>query len=131
MLAHEFIPGAPSRDGEIPEIRWEYGDDLCSCTFQRIGWWTNPYLARTLEIRLCCMWAKLNEMFPGLMREIPAFTDYNHGNVYVTEPQMWNGEDDMPVHLWHRQIAILTGMSLPEVRRKFAGQKPPKGSPNT
>ena len=114
----------------IPEVRWRHGDDLCDCTFQRIGFWTNPYLARTLEIRLCCMWKKLDEQYPGLMREIPAFTDYNNGDRYVEEPTLWNGESDMPVALWHRQIAVLTGMSLSDIREKFAGQEPPKGWAN-
>ena len=36
----------------IPEIQWKHGDDLCDCTFQRIGFWTNPYLAKTLQVRL-------------------------------------------------------------------------------
>ena len=63
----------------IPEIRWEHGDDLCDCTFQRIGYWTNPYLGRTLEFRICCSWSKLIELHPELqefVREIPAFDNY-------------------------------------------------------
>lgn len=125
MLADQIIPGADEH-GRIPEIRWEYGDDLCDCMFQRIGYWTNPYIARTLEIRLCCMWKRLNEMFPGLMREIPAFHNYNE-DVYETAPRMWDAEDDMPRHMWHRQIAVITGLDLDTVRRKFAGQRPPEG----
>ena len=66
--------------GQIPEIDWEHGDDLCDCTFQRIGYWTNPYLARTMEVRLCCIWKILAEQNPeiaALMQEIPAYDDYN------------------------------------------------------
>ena len=101
--------------GEIPEIRWEHGDDLCDCTFQRIGYWTNPYLARTTEIRICCVWKVMVEQNPeiaALVREIPAFDDYNKDR-WVTEPAPWDSEDgDMPRALWHRQLCDLDDVLL-------------------
>lgn len=110
----------------IPEMDWKYGDDLCDCTFQRIGMWTNPYLGRTLKVRLCCIWAKLYTMFPECVQEIPGFMDYNDGDKYIPEPAPWDGDSDMPRHLWHRQAAVQMGLPLPVVRKLLADQEPPK-----
>lgn len=110
----------------IPEENWTHGDDLCDCTFQRIGFWTNPYIGRTLKVRLCCIWAKVYAMFPEYVQEIPAFTDYNHGDSYVAKPAPWDGETDMPLHLWHRQLAVEMHLPLSAVRELVAGQEPPK-----
>lgn len=126
MTQQHFGRGLPL-EASLPEIQWNGGDDLCDCTFQRAGWWTDPYTARTLEIRLCCMWERLNDLFPGLMRLIPGWTDYNNGNRFVSEPMMWNGESDMGRAQWYRQIQTLTGKSLPKIREEFAGQEPPRG----
>jgi hypothetical protein len=104
-------------------------DDECDCLFQRIGWWTNAHLGRTMEFRLCCAWAKLIELHPELaafVREIPAHDNPNTGQ-YETEPLAWNGEDDMPRGLWYRQLAAKTGLPLPEVRREYDHLEPPKG----
>lgn len=107
----------------IPEIRWTHGDDLCNCTFQRIGEWTNPYIARTLRVRICCIWAELYKQYPQYVQEIQGYYDENEDR-FITEPQVWNSEDsDMPRHLWHRQLAVLLGVPLAEVRRRF-GHKP-------
>ncbi len=46
--------------------------------------------------------------------------------LWVDGPLDWNGEDDMPRHLWHRQVAILTGLSLDETRVRFEGEEPQK-----
>jgi hypothetical protein len=112
----------------IPEIRWEHEDDLCDCTFQRIGWWTNPYLGRTLEIRLCCAWAKLAELHPEIrefMREIPAFDDYN-ANRWEPEPQPWQSKDsDMPRAIWYRQLVALTGKPITVIRAEYDHLNPP------
>lgn len=116
---------------QLPEIRWQHGDDLCDCTFQRIGWWTNPYLGRTLEIRLCCAWKKLGEMFPEVgqyIREIPAFDNYNTGR-WETEPAAWDGDYDMPRALWHRHLAAKTGKPLEQIRREYDHLMPPRGKP--
>jgi hypothetical protein len=121
------VLGSLSLASEIPEIQWKHGDDLCDCTFQRIGWWTNPYIARTLEIRLCCVWAKMAEEYPDFFRESPAFTDYSNGDVPVTELLEWNAEDaDMPRALWYRQLASLHGRPLSEIRDRFQHMEPPK-----
>ena len=37
FVAHAF-------SDNIPGVEWEYHDDLCDCTYQRIGFWTNPYI---------------------------------------------------------------------------------------
>ena len=118
--------------GQIPEIDWEHGDDLCDCTFQRIGYWTNPYLARTLKVRLCCAWKVLAEQNPeiaALMQEIPAYDDYN-GKRWVSEPAAWNSkEGDMPRALWHRQLSIQQDKPLEQVRREYDHLEPPRERP--
>lgn len=115
--------------GHIPEIRWKQDDDLCDCTFQRIGWWTNPYLARTMEVRLCCIWKILAEQNPeiaALVREIPAFDDYNR-DCWVSEPAAWDSKDhDMPRALWHRQLSIQQDKPLEQVRREYDHLEPPR-----
>ena len=115
----------------IPEMDWKHGDDLCDCTFQRIGMWTNPYLGRTLKVRLCCIWAKLYAMFPECVQEIPAFMDYNNGDKYMPEPAVWDGDTDMPPHLWHRQAAVQMGLPLPIVRKLLEGKESPRAVPKT
>ena len=111
----------------IPEENWAHGDDLCDCTFQRIGLWTNPYIGRTLKVRLCCIWAKIYAMFPECVQEIPAFMDYNNGDRYVPAPAPWDSEDeDMPVALWHRQEAVRLRLPLPQVRKLLQGQASPR-----
>ncbi len=114
---------------QLPEVRWVHGDDLCDCTFQRIGEWTNPYLARTLRIRLCCVWKVLAEQYPEHVQEIPGFYDENRDE-FVTVPMEWNAEDaDMPRALWYRQIQAQTGVSLDYIRREYDGQEPPTRVP--
>ena len=111
---------------QIPEIMWEHGDDLCDCTFHRIGSWTNPYLGKTLRIRMCCIWKELYKDYPQFVQEIPAYYDENTDS-YEIEPAPWDSEDDdMPVHIWHRQVAFVTGKPLAQVRDELAGQSPPK-----
>lgn len=110
--------------GNLPDVQWKAQDDLCDCLYQRIGMWTNPYIAVTKEIRFCCIWAKIEELFPGYAREVPAFYDYN-ADQWVTEPVAWNGEDDMPAAIWHRQLARATGVSVSEARAMNI--PPPKG----
>lgn len=100
---------------ELPDVQWKTHDDLCDCTYQRIGMWTNPYLAETLEVRMCCIWAELYKQYPQFVRTIPAFWDYNQEQ-WVTEPMQWNGEDDMPAAIWHRQLARAVGVDLQAAR---------------
>ena len=125
-MEHSFPLGQNLHSREIPEIVWTHGDDLCNCVFQRIGDWSNPYLGRTLRVRVCCMEQKMFEDYPEFVQEIPAFWDANT-DTWVDGPLDWDGEDDMPRHLWHRQVAILTGLSLDETRVRFEGEEPPKG----
>jgi hypothetical protein len=114
---------------QIPEIRWEHGDDLCDCTFQRIGYWTNPYLARTMEIRMCCWYKALVEIHPELgafIREIPAFDNYNT-NQWETEPYDWSSQEaDMPAAIWYRHLSAKTGKPLSEIRKEYAHLNPPR-----
>ena len=124
-------PGQNILGGEIPEMRWVHGDDLCNCTFQRIGEWTNPYMARTLRVRFCCIWAELYRQFPQFVQEIPAYWDENTEE-YVAKPAPWNLEDaDMPQHLWHRQAAVESGRPLAQVRQLLRNQTPPQRVPGT
>ena len=89
-----------------PAVHWVHGDDLCDCTFQRIGSFTNPYLGKTLKIRLCCIWEKIYEQFPEFVQRIDGYWDDNT-LTYNTEPKEWDAADwDMPKHLWNRQTAI-------------------------
>lgn len=104
---------------ELPDVQWLHGDDLCDCTFQRIGMWKNPYLAVQQEIRLCCVWAELAKMFPQFFRVIPGYWDDNAGQ-WDTRPHEWNGESEMPKAMWHRQLARLTGAPLSEIRENFS-----------
>jgi len=63
-----------------------------------------------------------------LVQDIPGYFNENTGQ-FETEPWMWDGEDDMPDHLFMRQTAIIQGLSLDETRVKFEGVEPPKGTP--
>lgn len=112
--------------GDMPGLEWEMHDDLCDCIYQRVGFWSNPYLAETHKIRLCCVWARLREMWPDLFQDIPAYFDLNTRR-YIEEAAEWNGEDDMPRAVWYRQLAHRTGKPLAEVRAKYADQEPPRG----
>lgn len=94
---------------------WNAEDDLCDCTYQRIGYWFNPYIGETEEKRICCIDKKLREWFPECFRTT------------VQEPAQWNGEADMPKAIWHRQLAAELGMPLSQVRDM--GLEPPKGQP--
>lgn len=121
--------------GALPDVHWLLGDDRCDCTFQRIGEWTNPYLAQTLRVRLCCIWAGIYAQFPQFVQEIPAYYDANR-HVYVSEPAAWNSEEmDMPVYLWLRQEAAKSGRSLADVRAdlkdKAQALRPRKVAPGT
>ena len=107
--------------GMVPEEFWDVNDDLCDCTFQRIGMWTNPYLGETLEVRMCCIWAEFYKLFPQFVRVIPAFLDYNKDE-WVTEAMEWNGETDMPKPVWYRQIARREGISVTEARDRYRGR---------
>ena len=110
----------------IPDVQWIHGDDLCDCTFQRIGYWTNPYLAETLLVRMCCIWNEIYKQYPEYVQKISAYHDLNT-NTYYTEPADWNGEEDMPRYMWYRHLARKEGRSLAEIREMYADQEPPKG----
>ena len=114
--------------GTFPEEFWDVQDDHCDCTFQRIGMWTNPYLGETLEVRMCCIWEELYKLFPDKVRRTSAFLDYNR-NEWNPTPQEWDGEDDMPSAIWHRQLSRKTGKPLAAIRAEYANQEPPKGKP--
>jgi|TARA_R110001583_G_scaffold2396_5_gene17473 hypothetical protein len=61
-----------------------------------------------------------------LVQDIPGYYNENTED-FETEPWVWDGEDDMPEHLFMRQTAIIQGLSLDETRVKFEGVEPPKG----
>lgn len=114
--------------GVLPEDTWDVNDDACNCTFQRIGFWTNPYLGETLEVRMCCIWAELYKLFPQHVRVTPAFNNYNTGE-WETEPWDWDGENDMPRSIWYRHLARKQGITVEEARERYAHLSPPKGVP--
>lgn len=111
---------------DIPEVEWVHGDDLCDCTFQRIGEWTNPYLAKTLTVRFCCIWEEMLASHPHLVQKTNGYHDPNTSK-FVTEPAEWDGDGEMPRALWYRQIQAVTSRPLDEIRKKFAHLDPPKG----
>lgn len=101
----------------VGAAEWVHGDDLCDCVFQRIAKWENPYLGATYQVRFCCAWKRLQEMWPDLFRETQG------------TQQAWNGESDMPRALWHRQVALAMGLTVPEAREMLRESEPPKGQP--
>ena len=132
---HDRIPG---RDilglntlQSIPEIVWTHGDDLCDCTFQRIGEWTNPYLARTLRVRVCCIEAQLYAQFPQFVQEIPGYYNEN-ADQFEVKPQVWNADHPIPEHIWHRQLAVMEGITLEQARAiaEHIPAPPPVPKPN-
>lgn len=114
----------------LPEDTWDTWDDQCDCTYPRIGMWTNPYLAETLEVRMCCIWRELYQLFPAFVRVSPAYLDLNT-NQWVTDPMAWNGEDDMPPAVWYRHMARTEGITVAEARAKYADKDElrPRGTP--
>lgn len=112
-----------------PGVRWLLGDDLCDCIFQRIGEWTNPYLAQTLRVRLCCLWEELYRAYPQHVQRLDAYYDHNR-DAYVAEPREWDSEDAaMPRYLWYRQLARRTGKGLADIRREYAGREAERPRP--
>lgn len=112
--------------GEVAGVEWQHGDDLCDCTFQRIGMWTNPYIGKTLKYRFCCIWAELAKAYPQFVQEIPAFLDTN-SETFVEGVAEWASLDaDMPRALWYRQLSTLTGKPLAAIRDEYADQDPPR-----
>jgi hypothetical protein len=111
---------------EIPGVEWAMHDDLCDCTFQRIGEWTNPYIGKTLRVRFCCIWAELHKQYPNFVQELDGFFDHNTHR-FVHEVRDWDGDFDMPRAIWYRHLASKTGKSLSEVRQEYADKEPPKG----
>ena len=105
--------------GSLPDVQWQHEDDLCDCTFQRIGMWKNPYLAETLEIRLCCVWARLAEQYPESVRTIPGYWNENTKS-WETQPWDWNGETEMPRAIWYRHLARKLNRPLAEIRAEYA-----------
>lgn len=100
-------------------LQWLSGDDLCDCTFQRIGEWGNPYIGQTLQVRLCCIWAALAKQFPEFIQEVPCYWDSNSIEP-VVGAQPWDSEDmDMPLPIWYRQLAHEQGRPLAEVREEY------------
>lgn len=94
---------------------WHVNDDRCDCTYQRMGYWNNPYIGETYEIRLCCLYAEFEKQYPQFFKRTQI------------EPAEWNGEADMPRSIYHRQLSKLHGMTVSEARA-MAGEAP-KGRP--
>lgn len=94
---------------------WNVNDDLCDCANQRVFGIFNPYHGVREEIRLCCVFAELRQMWP------------QHFRTTQHDPIPWNGETDMPRSIWHRQLATLLGVSVTDARK--VGIEPPRGTP--
>jgi hypothetical protein len=116
--------------GNLPDQQWDVQDDLCDCTYQRIGMWKNIYLAETLEVRLCCLWAELYKQYPQFLRVIPAYWNENTKE-WETEPKEWNGESEMPKAIWYRHLARKLGRTVADIRAEYADRDElrPKGTP--
>lgn len=116
--------------GALPSIEWLHEDDLCDCTFQRIGLWKNPYLAETLEVRMCCIWENLYRQYPDQVRKIPGYWNENT-KTWITEPWAWDGEADMPKPLWYRQLARQQDRSVADIRAEYTDRdhERPRGKP--
>lgn len=114
--------------GSLPDVDWEVHDDLCDCTYQRIGSWKNIYLAETLEIRLCCIWAEFQKQYPEFVRVIPG---YKHEGEWITEPMNWNAEFEMPKAIWYRHLARKYGRSVGDIRAEYSerDEERPRGTP--
>ena len=114
--------------GNLPDTEWEVHDDLCDCTYQRIGMWKNIYLAETLEVRMCCIWEDLYKQYPQFVRTIPGYFDPNTKQ-WLTEPRAWDGEQEMPKAIWYRHLARKLNRPLAEIRAEYAGRDElrPKG----
>lgn len=94
---------------------WSNQDDLCDCVYQRSGYWNNPYIGETYEVRICCLYAEFEKMWPQYFKRTFA------------EPAQWNGEADMPAAIWHRQLSAELGLPLSQARDM--GLESPKGQP--
>ena len=106
--------------GSVPDVHWMLGDDLCDCTFQRVGEWSNPYLAETLRVRMCCIWKEIYKQYPQHVMEVPAYYDENR-HKWTTEPHPWDStEMDMPLYMWYRQLAKTEGKELADVRKDYS-----------
>lgn len=116
--------------GNLPDMEWNNQDDLCNCIYQRVGMWKNPYLAETLEVRLCCVWGKLAEQYPDAVRTIPGYFNEN-SQEWMTQPIAWDGESEMPKAIWYRHLARKFDRPLSEIRAEYADKDElrPKGTP--
>jgi len=104
---------------EMLPDQWLVGDDKCDCTFQRIGEWGNPYIGKSLQVRLCCIWAELAKEYPQFVQEVDCYWDRN-----LIEPVMgaqpWDSEEmDMPLDIWYRQLASEQNRPLVEIREEY------------
>lgn len=99
-----------------PDDHWIEGDELCDCMLQRIWDTTNPYIAQTKTVRLCCLWQKLYDQYPETVQDVAAYYNRNE-HAWVATPAPWDSEDmAMPVYLWVRQVAVQRGISVGEAR---------------
>ena len=114
----------------LPDVQWTHEDDLCDCTFQRIGMWKNPYMMETLEVRMCCIWAELYKQFPDFVRVIPGYYNDNTKE-WETKPWEWDGEIQMAKATWYRHLARKENRSVAEVRAEYAEKDHlrPRGHP--
>ena len=111
----------------LGKMRAGYQDDLCDCAFVNVWEWKNPYTATTLRFRFCCWLTEQRVRYGNLFEELPGYHDAASEQL-VTDCRVWDGEEDMPRHLFYRQMARKTGRPLAEVRREYRDQPTPKGT---
>lgn len=108
---------------QMPGFKWIHGDDLCDCTFQRIGEWTNPYIAETLRVRMCCLWERIYAQYPDLVSRLPGFYNANTDK-FETEVMAWDSDEvDMPTYLWERQLSHKHKKPLNVIREEVRAGK--------
>jgi hypothetical protein len=104
---------------EMAPDQWLVGDDKCDCTFQRIGEWGNPYIGKSLQVRLCCIWDELAKDYPQFVQEVDGYWDRNRIEP-VMGAQPWDSEEmDMPLDIWYRQLASEQNRPLVEIREEY------------
>lgn len=112
----------------LPDGVWTNQDDKCDCVYQRIYQTRNIYLAETHEIRLCCIWAELGKQWPQFVRTTPGYWEPNNKE-WITQPQEWDGETEMPKSIWYRHLARKLGRSVADIRAEYTlrDDERPKG----
>lgn len=110
------------------------GDDLCDCTFQLVYEATNPYIGKTQRVRVCCILAKVQEMFPEFVTLLDGWHDVGRQTLVETPLDWDNDTMAMPPRLWYRALAAKTGRPLADIRAEYSeriAERPGPGNRTT